>query len=350
MLEGNVVENTPGEWLRQIEDWVTAYPEERRSVANALADTSDRLREAGLHLNPLTWAMIGEPQPRRWLIDQWLPAGSVTLLTGEGGAGKSRLALQLAAGIAANRSSPEAWIEGEAAPRLGNAVPDGGTAVVYATWEDRADEMARRLSQISGTPAPWCQPSSLDNLKMLDLAGYGPLWTGATRYDAPSLTPLGRALRQVVEDVSAGLLILDSLAAVYGANENDRGQVRDFMASWDAWATAADCTVLIIGHPPKSAAGYSGSTDWHSAARARWEISKEPLQSASRNSRQEPTHWQLAMVKSNYGPEPPELCLDWDPSGPRWAVSSTWESAAGEAPDAAPVATNGNHRANYDDI
>ena len=130
------------------------------------------------------------------------------------------------------------------------------------------------------------KPSSLDNLKMLDLAGYGPLWTAATRYDAPSLTPLGRALRRVVEDVSAGLLVLDSLAAVYGANENDRGQVRDFMASWDAWATAADCTVLIIGHPPKSAAGYSGSTDWHSAARARWEISKEPLQSASRNSRQ----------------------------------------------------------------
>ena len=30
MLEGNVVENTPEEWLRQIEDWVTTYPEERR--------------------------------------------------------------------------------------------------------------------------------------------------------------------------------------------------------------------------------------------------------------------------------------------------------------------------------
>ena len=55
MLEGNVVENTPEEWLRQIEDWVTTYPEERRGVANALADASDRLREAGPHLNPLTW-------------------------------------------------------------------------------------------------------------------------------------------------------------------------------------------------------------------------------------------------------------------------------------------------------
>ena len=350
MLEGNSVETTPGEWIRQIEAWVAAYPEEGQGVANALADTAERLRGAGPYLSPLTWAMIGEPQPRRWLIDRWLPAGSVALLTGEGGAGKSRLALQLAAGVAANRSSPDAWIEGETAPRIGKAVPEGGTSVVYATWEDRGDEMARRLSQISGEPAQWCQPSTLDNLKMLDLAGHGPLWSAASRYDAPSLTPLGRAVRQVVEDTQAGLLILDSLAAVYGANENDRGQVRDFMASWDAWASAADCTVLIIGHPPKSAAGYSGSTDWHSAARARWEISKDPLQTGPRGGRQEPTHWKLAMVKSNYGPEPPALCLDWDHTGPRWAVASTWDAAVKETHEEAPIGANGNGRANYDDI
>jgi RecA-family ATPase len=154
----------------------------------------------------------------------------------------------------------------------------------------------------------------------------------------------------VVEDSGAGLLVLDSLAAVYGANENDRGQVRDFMASWDAWASAADCTILIIGHPPKSAAGYSGSTDWHSAARARWEISKEPLQPAARGGRPEPSHWQLAMVKSNYGPEPPALCLDWDPTGPRWAVASTWRAAVAEIQPASAMTSNGNGRANYDDI
>ena len=310
MLEGNPVESTPGEWIRQLENWVAVYPEEGRSVASALEDAAERILGAGISLNPLTWSMIGEPPSRRWLIDQWLPAGSVALLTGEGGAGKSRLALQLAAGIATTSSNTRSWIEGTSAPGIGNGVPEGGTPVVYATWEDRADEMARRLSQISGDPAPWCEPAALDNLKMLDLAGYGPLWATVNRFDGPALTQLGRAVRQVSEDTRAGLLILDSLAAVYGANENDRGQVRDFMASWDAWASAADCTVLIIGHPPKSAAGYSGSTDWHSAARARWEISKEALQPPGKGSRLEPSHWQLAMVKSNYAPEPPALCLD----------------------------------------
>lgn len=348
MLEGNLVESTPDDLVRQIEAWADAYPEERRGIANMLADASMRMGEAALRLHPLTWSMIGDPPERRWLIDGWLPAGSVALLTGEGGAGKSRLALQLAAAVAASSRRDSIWIAGDAAPRLGAGVPSGGLPVIYASWEDRAEEMARRLAQISGRQAYWCEPRALEGLKILDLAGYGPLWMAETRYSVPGLTPLGRAVRQVAEGAGAGLLVLDSLAAVYGANENDRGQVRGFMASWDAWASSAGCTVLVIGHPPKSAAGYSGSTDWHSAARARWEISKQPLQPATRGS--ELTAWRLAMVKSNYGPEPPALCLDWDPSGPRWAVNSTWELAILEARPAVPAVSNGTGRGNYDDI
>ena len=117
MLEGTTVENTPEEWIRQIENWVAAYPEEGRSIAAALADSTQRINGTGLYLTPRTWAMIGEPEPRRWLIDLWLPAGTVALLTGEGGAGKSRLALQLAAGIATNHSDNVSWIEGAEAPK-----------------------------------------------------------------------------------------------------------------------------------------------------------------------------------------------------------------------------------------
>ena len=45
------------------------------------------------------------------------------------------------------------------------------------------------------------------------------------------------------------------------------------MASWDAWARDTGCTVLLIAHPPKTDAAYSGSTDWHAAARAVWTLS-----------------------------------------------------------------------------
>ena len=61
----------------------------------------------------------------QWLINDRLPAGRVALLTGEGGAGKSRLALQLAAGVASGGNQGE-WISSPGRMiRLGNAVPDG---------------------------------------------------------------------------------------------------------------------------------------------------------------------------------------------------------------------------------
>ena len=38
--------------------------------------------------------------PRRWLVDGWIPMGAVTMLAGDGGVGKSLLAMQLATACA----------------------------------------------------------------------------------------------------------------------------------------------------------------------------------------------------------------------------------------------------------
>ena len=46
-----------------------------------------------------------------WLVEDWLPSGRVSMLTGEGGAGKSRLALQLAAGIVTGGDGDGGWID-----------------------------------------------------------------------------------------------------------------------------------------------------------------------------------------------------------------------------------------------
>ena len=86
-----------------------------------------------------------EPPARDWILDAWLPAGRIAIFTGEGGSGKSFLALQLATAIA---SGSESWIatrtETEAAPSvLAEAAP-----VVYAGWEDEYTEIERRLMSI----------------------------------------------------------------------------------------------------------------------------------------------------------------------------------------------------------
>ena len=83
----------------------------RQAVALAqtnLRGSLETLTRAIETANPLRVATWGHtmPQPRQWLVNESLPAGRVALLTGEGGAGKSRLALQLAAGVASGGRQP----------------------------------------------------------------------------------------------------------------------------------------------------------------------------------------------------------------------------------------------------
>ena len=102
-----------------------------------------------------TW---GGPWPtREWLIPDWFPVGQLGLVTGRGGLGKSRLALQLAGRLAANP------------PQAGGFLPPGTTSgdmravtralppldlthaepVVYASWEDEREEVGRRLEKMA---------------------------------------------------------------------------------------------------------------------------------------------------------------------------------------------------------
>ena len=220
------------------------------------------------NIKPVSLAELGAPPPREWLIKNWLPLGRVGMLTGEGGRGKSWLALQLAAAITTTGGH---WLQRAGASDPKMPPVDGHGTVVFATWEDEPTEFVRRI----GTETA----AAMQNCHIVDLAGTGPVWgaaPGASTQTRAQLLPTGESLRAFAKQVNADLLILDSLAGAFGSNENDRSLVREFMASWDAWGRDADCTVMLLAHPPKTAAtGYSGSTDWHGASRWRWELTQE---------------------------------------------------------------------------
>ena len=286
-------------------------------------ETLSRAIETATPLRVATWGNT-PPEPRQWLIDEKLPAGRVTLFTGEGGAGKSRLMLQLAVGVASGGDDRQ-WI---ASPgpimRLGNAVPTDGANVVFASWEDEPEEFYRRLHQISGNAAPWVKPERLQTLHIVNLVGEGPVWAppqGRHISTMAELTVTGERIRRLCEQLDARLLVLDPLAAAYAADENARGLVRAFVSHWDAWGQANNCAVMMLAHPPKSAGmSYAGSTDWQGAVRALWTLQAE----IEKAPQPVPTTWHLAFIKGNYGPKPEPLQLRWDTTGGglRWQVVS----------------------------
>ena len=236
----------------------------------SLAERYDWTRPVSILPERSDWSAA--PPRRKWLIDGWLSRGRIALLSGRGGAGKSKLGIQLCHAIAAKSAGQDGtrrWFEG------GPEINIGEEHVAFATWEDDADEIMRRMldhpAYAHGNATAALSVDLADRLHVFDLAGQGPLWEQSDRgHGRPTET--GIALRLRCEAAGARLLVIDPLSAAYADSEISRGAVRAFIGSWDAWGREADCTVFIVGHPPKGNAGddarYSGSTDWRNGVRS----------------------------------------------------------------------------------
>ncbi len=240
-----------------------------------------------------------------WLVENWLPRNSVAMLTGDGGVGKSRLALQLAWAL----SGDGQWLgETNLMPACGadygmGFEPLDPSRIVYATWEDSPEQIRGRLY--------WLEQSGRvgdgHNFKIADMRARGHLWASSQHNAVPRLTPAGETLRLAAEQNDARLLVIDTLGVANGASEIDRSQVGAFFSDWAAWADANDCAVLLIAHPPKTpGVAYSGSTGILGGVRAMWNI--ESVQrgcqgdcGTPRNCKCEPAYaYRLVNAKQNY--------------------------------------------------
>ena len=303
------------------------------------------------------WSDKENPPRREWLVYGWLPRGRIGLFTGRGGVGKSRLMLQLAVAVASEAKEKgkaiEDWLphtssellilqsDSDKTSGIG-ACPAAPETVVIASWEDEPEEANRRrfwMAAPNGGKIPYARAERIgDRLHWLDMRKHGPVWgpqKGVSVLTAADLTRAGTQVREHCEKAGARLLILDPSAAAFAGDENHRGQVRQFIASWDAWGQANDCAVVVVAHPSKAGragsasdpdSGYSGSTDWFSGSRFVWQLGQKPSEG-----------YRLTLKKSSYGPFGSGLWLQtrgqanaWEECSKQQAAKALEEKAIGQ--------------------
>jgi RecA-family ATPase len=221
----------------------------------------------------------------------------VTLLSGDGGVGKSLLAMQLQLAAATTTQ----WLGLETTPcrSLG----------IYA--EDEEDELHRRLCAIA-------------ELAGIDLAVLERMaWRSAVADQAELVeideqqgirpTAYYHTVEQAALDFGARLIILDAATNLYGADEIKRRQVNSYIGLLRKLAIKIDGAVVLLAHPSaqgiSTGSGLSGSTHWNNAVRSRLYFTRTTGEDA------DPDERTLTSLKANYAPTGGILRVRWNSGG-----------------------------------
>jgi RecA-family ATPase len=127
------------------------------------------------------------------------------------------------------------------------------------------------------------------------------------------LTSLHEQMIEAARDHRARLVIIDTVADTFGGNENDRGQVRQYVSrALGSIALAIDGAVVALAHPSRAGLatgdGDSGSTGWSNAFRSRLFLTTPAADDGARPD----IHARvLQRKKANYASRNDEIKLRW---------------------------------------
>lgn len=233
---------------------------------------------------------------REWLVPGLIPDHTVTMLSGDGGTGKSLLALQLAWAVATETN----WI--------GQPVRNG--PALFFSAEDDQQELHRRLEDISISTG--IRMADASGLHVASLAGSDALLAILDRKtNTLATTPLYDDLVAHMAAVMPSLLVLDTLADLTAGDENNRAHARQFIGFLRGLAIRHRCAVVLLSHPSltgiSSGTGSSGSTAWNGSVRSRLYLERI----ADEGHEPNPDARRLTNKKANYGRTGGEIGLTW---------------------------------------
>lgn len=200
-----------------------------------ISETKIEMRSSSSWRANLTPASQIKPVSIKWLWPQWIALGKLTILAGAGGAGKTTMALSLAATL----TNGGLWPDDTKNPKQGNVI-------IWSSEDDHADTLLPRLIAAG---------ANLDRVHLIE--GRTNQQGESEPFDPASDLDILRTAALLIGGVS--LLILDPVVNLIKGDMHKANDVRRGLQGVVDFAEEMECAVLGISHFSKGSAGVSAA-------------------------------------------------------------------------------------------